>query len=195
MTTDCPATTNPIFTVAYLGSFDPNNIGTNYLGDSGDSPNPSNSFSVDVPANATLLINVQDILDTAPGCPGYTLTVSGLVGSATGSGVCQPCAITCPGNVTTNNEPGQCGAVVTYPPAVATGTCGQVTYSHPVRLVLPPGTTTVTASTTAGASCTFDVTVNDTEAPQIKCPANVTVNEDPGGKGTVVNYPAPNGHR
>ncbi len=191
MSTDCPATTNPIFTVAYLGSFDPNNIGTNYLGDSGDSPNPSNSFSVDVPANATLLINVQDILDTAPGCPGYRLTVSGLIGNAAGNGVCQPCTITCPGNVTTNNEPGQCGAVVTYPPAVATGTCGEVTYSLPSGSFFPTGTTIVTASTTSGASCTFNVTVNDTEAPAIKCPANVTVNEDPSGKGTVVNYPAP----
>src|SRR5438552_5381118 len=38
--------TNSIFTGAYLGSFDPNNICTNWIGDSGFSPDPDQAFQV-----------------------------------------------------------------------------------------------------------------------------------------------------
>src|SRR5207249_4799469 len=41
--------TNFIFTAAYMGSFDPANICTNWIGDSGFSPNPEQAFQVQVP--------------------------------------------------------------------------------------------------------------------------------------------------
>src|SRR5439155_10226979 len=57
------------------------------------------------------------------------------------------------------------------------------------------GTTTVTCTATDAAgnssSCTFTITVNDTEKPTLSCPANFTRGTDPGKCSAVVNYPAP----
>ena len=73
-----------IFTAAYLGSFDPNNICTNWIGDSGFSPDPDQAFQVDVDDGQTLVVVVSNV--TAKGtCPAYTLTVTGLCGAFTPS--------------------------------------------------------------------------------------------------------------
>lgn len=84
-----------------------------------------------------------------------------------------PCSILCPAPLTRSNDPNQCGAVVTYVPT-STGECGTVTCSPDSGIFFPVGITTVTCNTTAGPSCTFTITVNDTQAPQITCPADVT---------------------
>src|SRR5690606_27057150 len=59
----------------------------------------------------------------------------------------------------------------------------------------PVGVTTntfeVTYSDGNTESCSFDVTVNDTEAPTITCPANITKSNDAGVCGGTVNYIAP----
>src|SRR5205085_11607388 len=47
---------------------------------------------------------------------------------------------------------------------------------------------TVTDATGNTASCSFTVTVNDNELPTISCPANITVNTDPGLCSAVVAY-------
>src|SRR6185369_8944826 len=47
------------------------------------------------------------------------------------------------------------------------GGCGTVNCSPPSGSFFPKGTTTVNCSTAAGPSCSFTVTVNDTEGPQI----------------------------
>ena len=79
------------------------------------------------------------------------------------------CTITCPANQTVSNAPGQCGAVVNYP--AATSNCGTVVCSPSSGSFFPVGSTTVTCTASDGsgnmASCSFTVTVNDTEAPQI----------------------------
>ena len=80
---------------------------------------------------------------------------------------------TCPPNQTKNNDLNQCGAVVTYPAPTASTGCGTVTCSPASGSFFPVGTTTVTCATAAGPSCTFTVTVNDTQAPTITCQANV----------------------
>ena len=73
-----------IFTAAYLGSFDPNNICTNWIGDSGSNPDPDQAFQVEVPDGQTLIVVVSNF--TANGtCPAYTLTVGGLCGAFTPS--------------------------------------------------------------------------------------------------------------
>jgi hypothetical protein len=78
--TNTPCTgTNFIFIGAYLGSFDPNNICTNWIGDSGSSPNPEQAFDVDVPAGETLVVVVSEVTPDA-GCSSYTVTIDGLCG-------------------------------------------------------------------------------------------------------------------
>src|SRR5438270_818601 len=56
----------------------------------------------------------------------------------------------------------------------------------------PKGITTnsfkVTDASGNTASCSFTVTVNDNELPTISCPANITVNTDPGLCSAVVVY-------
>ena len=142
-TATCSSATNPIITVAYLGSFNGTALCTNYLGDPGGSPAPSNSFQVNVPANATLLVNVQEIT-AGTGCSGYSVNVAGLVCNTDAGAQCQACSITCPANITTPNDPNQCGAVVNYPAPTTSGTCGNVTCSPASGSFFPVGTTTVT---------------------------------------------------
>ena len=82
------------------------------------------------------------------------------------------CTVTCPSNITVANDPGACGAVVTYDMPTETGNCGGViTSDHPSGEFFPVGTTTVTLTDTrldgTTATCTFSVTVNDTEFPVV----------------------------
>jgi len=85
------------------------------------------------------------------------------------------CSVTCPANITVPNDPGICGAVVTYPMPTETGNCGGViTSDHPSGETFPVGTTTVTLTDTrldgSTATCSFTVTVNDTEFPVVSNP-------------------------
>lgn len=66
---------NFIFTAAYTGSFDPNNICTNWIADEGESPDPQNQFSVRIDAGQTYVLVVSEV-NTGAGCPAYTMTVT-----------------------------------------------------------------------------------------------------------------------
>ena len=83
-----------IIPAAYLNSYVPpvvgmtGNICINYLGDPGGSPNTVNSFSVDVPAFATLVVVVQEANAAQLVGSTYTVEVSGLVGNGVGPGPC-----------------------------------------------------------------------------------------------------------
>ena len=85
-----------------------------------------------------------------------------------------PCVLTCPGNVVQGNDPGVCGATVTYTEPSGEA-CGTVTCDHPSGSFFPVGQTMVTCTSTAGPSCTFTVTVNDTEAPVISTGAPIAM--------------------
>jgi len=76
------AGTNLIFATVYLGSFDPTDICANYLADEGDSPNPTQPFSFDLPAGQTVVLVVAEVTADA-GCSGYTMTVNGLCSGVT----------------------------------------------------------------------------------------------------------------
>ncbi len=58
---------------------------------------------------------------------------------------------------------------------------------------LGANTVTLTVTDTAGntATCTANVTVMDLVAPTITCPSPITVNQDPGTCGAVVNFATP----
>lgn len=81
------------------------------------------------------------------------------------------CVLVCPSNITVSNTPGQCGAVVNFTLPSFTGNCGTVTASPASGSFFPVGTTAVvvTAQRLDGTSttCTFNVVVNDTEAPSV----------------------------
>jgi len=114
-----------------------------------------------------------------------TITITVVVGSTP--------VISCPADITVSNTAGQCGTIVTYPAATATGTSPTITYSIASGSFFPVGTTTVTATATNACgtdTCTFDITVNDTQAPTISCPANITVNNTPNQCGAIVSWSA-----
>ena len=67
--------TNFIFIGAYLGSFDPNNICNNWIGDAGSSPNPDQPFQFNVDDGQTFVVVVSEVTPDA-GCPGYTVTIT-----------------------------------------------------------------------------------------------------------------------
>lgn len=77
------------------------------------------------------------------------------------------CSLTCPPDVTTCNDPGQSGAIVTFEPT--TGNCATVSCDPPSGSVFPIGTTTVTCVSGTGQSCSFDVTVEDCGGPVLSC--------------------------
>ncbi|MFY9610378.1 MAG: HYR domain-containing protein [Blastocatellia bacterium] len=110
-----------------------------------------------------------------------------------------PPAITCPANVVQSTDPNQCAAVVTYSNATATDNCpgvGTPACSPASGSTFPKGTTTVNCTvsdaSSNSASCSFTVTVNDTQNPAITCPANIVV-EPTCPTGAVVTYTAPIG--
>lgn len=80
--------------------------------------------------------------------------------------------INCPANITVANDSGVCGAVVHFTPTATDNCPGVVITSSPESgSLFPVGTTTVTSTATDASgnksTCTFTVTVNDTEAPVI----------------------------
>src|SRR4029077_559440 len=69
--------TNFTFVAAYLGSFDPNNICTNWIGDSGSSPDVGVPvpFSFNVDNGQTFVVVISEVTPNS-GCPAYTLTIT-----------------------------------------------------------------------------------------------------------------------
>jgi hypothetical protein len=95
--------------------------------------------------------------------------------------------VACPADITQSNDPGECGAVVNYSATGVGDDCGTVSCSVPSGSFFPVGTTAVTCSSTAGPSCSFNVTVNDTENPRVTTPANIRVGNTPGQCSAAVN--------
>src|SRR5713101_1071562 len=104
----------------------------------------------------------------------------------------------CPSPINQANDPGVCSAKVFWTAPTATDNCGvkSFTSTHNPGDTFPKGTTTVTytAKDTAGntSTCSFTVTVSDTEKPKIAgCPSNINQPNDPGKCSAVVAWPAP----
>ena len=104
----------------------------------------------------------------------------------------------CPAPVSTGTDAGQCGAVVTWTAPTASDNCGVISFteSDSSGTIFPVGTTTVTYFATDSSgnadTCTFTITITDTEAPVIAgCPTSQTVPSDSGLCGAVVTWTAP----
>src|SRR5262249_30095491 len=99
----------------------------------------------------------------------------------------QPPTLTaCPANITKSTDPNLCTAVATFSAPTATDNCpgvGAVTCTPASGFAFPKGVTTVTCSVSDAsgnpASCSFTVTVNDTQPPSMTCPANIVKSTDP----------------
>jgi hypothetical protein len=85
--------------------------------------------------------------------------------------------LTCPADISQSNDAGVCGAVVTYTTPTASGpatvSCFPASGSS-----FAVGNTLVTCTSSAGPTCSFNVTVNDTENPTITAPPGFTVGTD-----------------
>lgn len=107
----------------------------------------------------------------------------------------EPPAINCPGNIATNTQLGQCFATVFYAVTNSDNCPGQVltqTAGLASGAAFPKGTTTnrftVTDASGNTNTCSFTVTVLDTENPTITCPGNILVSNTPGLCSAIVNY-------
>ncbi len=104
--------------------------------------------------------------------------------------------VTCPEDIVVDTDTGECGAIVDF---MASATDDQPGVSTSASIasgtLFEVGTTqvTITATDAAGneAECTFNVTVNDTEAPEIVCPPDVSVVSLDGSDVTINNIGFP----
>jgi predicted extracellular nuclease len=94
---------------------------------------------------------------------------------------------TCPANIVVNSIKGQCGAVVNFSLPAGSG----LTATPVSGSLFPVGTTTVNVRSAAGVICSFTVTVNDKEAPVIKCPGSKILPTDPNSCAAVVSIANP----
>jgi len=108
-----------------------------------------------------------------------------------------PEIIDIPQNITVGTDPETCSAEVTWTEPTATDNC-QADISPDVQpnTNFQLGTTTVTYTAVDPSgntvSASFDVTVVDNEAPMLhQIPADITVSNDPGDCGALVNWSEP----
>ncbi|MEW6130100.1 MAG: HYR domain-containing protein [Acidobacteriota bacterium] len=161
------------------GSFDP---------DMGDMITVSQSPAGPYPKGVTTVtLTVTDSHNLSTSCTA-TVTVNDTT----------PPTLSCPANITTDAAPGLCSAVVNYAVPVATDNCsggGTVTCSPAAGSSFAKGITTVSCSVqdSSGnsASCSFTVTVNDTQPPSLSCPTNITASAQTAQCTAVVNYTTP----
>ncbi len=146
----------------------------------------------------------EDLSQLAPGT--YTLTVTDQHACSASTVFTiitlmdtTPPSLNCPLNISVSAPPGACSAVVTYVLPDGTDNCPGVhtvqTTGLPPGSVFPPGETvnTFVATDSAGntTTCTFVVTVEDTEPPVLTCSSDIQATNDPGTCGAVVTYTMP----
>ncbi|TPV33434.1 HYR domain-containing protein [Paucihalobacter ruber] len=108
-----------------------------------------------------------------------------------------PVITDCPLDITVANDKGNCSAAVTWTAPTATDNSGSVTLTSNFEPghIFPVGITEVvyTATDAAGnhSTCKFNVTVNDTQAPVITCPTDISTTVDFGVTSKVITYELP----
>jgi uncharacterized repeat protein (TIGR01451 family) len=144
---------------------------TNSVTVSCDRPSGS-SFPV---GTTTVTCTATDAAINEASCS-FTVTVTGT-----------SCELSCPSNVTVNAPSGACGAIVNYTAPTATA-CGTVTSTPASGTFFNVGTTTVTVTTSSGASCEFTVTVLEHTPPVVVAPAPTSANADASCHAFVPDY-------
>lgn len=90
----------------------------------------------------------------------------------------------CPADISVANDADTCGAHVTYSASVTDNCSASLSFSPASGSFFSLGTTEVTVTATDASnntsSCTFDVTVSDTQDPTIACAGNQAKNNDQG---------------
>ena len=151
------------------------------------------------PLAGSLIGGVTTVSVTATDASGNTDVCSFVV---TPLDVTNPNILACPADISVNNDPNICGAVISYPSVTAIDNCDGVVVpqltpaiGQPSGTVFPVGVTPVQyeATDNAGNSsfCDFNVTVIDTEDPVIVCPADVTENAQASTCEAAVTYQLP----
>ncbi len=102
--------------------------------------------------------------------------------------------LNCPSNVTVNADTGQCAAAVSWAAPTPTDNCGLDTTfsSRAIGDTFVVGTSTVFYVATDiynnSDTCSFTVEVIDAEAPEVTCPANITIPNDSGFCAALVSW-------
>ena len=149
-----------------------------------------------IPSGSSLAVGVTNVTCTITDACGNSTNQSFIV---TVNDV-EPPVIIPPADIIQSNDPGQCGAVVTFAVTNVTDNCGvsSVVATPASGSVFTVGTTPVVivATDIHGNSATngFTVTINDTQPPVISgLPAGITTQTGPGRTtcDQVVSWPAP----
>jgi hypothetical protein len=115
--------------------------------------------------------------------------------------------VTCPSDITVNNDNDDCNSVVTIPEITFGDNCSGATLAwstsgateisgsgQPGQQTFSTGVTTVNLTVTDAASrtnnCSFTVTVTDNQLPEITCPENISQNNDNGNCTASVVIPS-----
>jgi hypothetical protein len=110
--------------------------------------------------------------------------------------------VVCPQNIVLNNVDGSCGRVVIYPTPMVTDNCSIANMvqsdasGYTSGNIFPIGTTTQEYTATDGSgnvlSCSFSVTIVDTQFPTIVgCPADITVASGANSCDVIVTWVTP----
>ncbi|MBL0018290.1 MAG: HYR domain-containing protein [Bacteroidetes bacterium] len=163
-------------------------------------------------ASATDDCGLVSVVQTSGGASGSVFGIGSTTVAYTavdGSGNTAACSFTvtvsdveaptvvCPGNIAVNNDAGQCGAVVSFS-ATGSDNCPGVavvqTAGGASGSLFAVGSSAVSfvATDAAGntAACAFTVTVTDSEAPSVTCPASVFLTNDPGLCSAIATFSA-----
>lgn len=133
----------------------------------------------------TVTCSVRDAANNQSTACSFTVTVNDL----------QPPAIVCPANISVEAAPGQCSAAVTYAAPAVTDNCRVLApvCTPPSGATFAKGTTVVNCTVRDAAanqgSCSFGLTVVDTQPPTMACATTLIANTiNPGDAAVAVSF-------
>ena len=112
----------------------------------------------------------------------------------------EPPAVECPEDIEVEAEDNVCEATVNFEDPTGTDNCSEEVIVEQIEgpvsgSSFPVGVTQVSYSVKDALEnetiCSFNITVLDTQIPEINCPENVEVDNDPGECGAIVTYDEP----